>query len=322
MKTIDLIPAWGRILRGQKPFLSIEITKECPLACPGCYAYAPNHLDGAGPLRELRDARGEDLVAGVLGVVRRFRPLHVSIVGGEPLVRYRELEVLLPKLQDMGVEVLLVTSAVRPIPSSWRDLSNLYLAVSIDGLQPEHDSRRAPATYDRILKHIAGHRINVHCTITRQIIQRQGYLRDFASFWSRRQEVRKIWFSLYTPQEGEVSEERLTPQDRAKVLEELGRLRRSFPLIEMGDRVLKGFQDPPASPRECIFAQATACLSSDLTTVITPCQFGGRPVCTECGCIASAGLASFGKYKLAGLVQIGSVFSASVKFGERVTGPM
>ena len=90
----------------------------------------------------------------------------------------------------------------------------------------------------------------------------------------------------------------------------------------MGDRVLKGFQDPPASPRECIFAQATACLSSDLTTVITPCQFGGRPVCTECGCIASAGLASFGKYKLAGLVQIGSVFSASVKFGERVTGPM
>jgi len=320
MKTVDLIPAWGRILRGQKPFLSIEITKECPLQCPGCYAYAPNHLDGAGPLRDLRDTRGEDLVAGVLGLVRRFRPLHVSIVGGEPLVRYRELEVLLPKLEDMGVEVLLVTSAVRPIPASWRDLSNLYLAVSIDGLQPEHDRRRAPATYDRILKHIAGHRINVHCTITRQIIQRQGYLQEFASFWSERQEVRKIWFSLYTPQEGEVSEERLTPQDRSIVLEELDRLRRSFPLIEMGDRVLKGFQDPPSSPTECIFAQATACVSSDFTTGITPCQFGGRPVCAECGCMASAGLASFGKYKLAGLVQIGALFSASIKFGERVAG--
>ena len=318
MRNVDLIPAWGRILRGQKPFLSIEITKECPLQCPGCYAYGPEHLNGAGPLRELRDAKGEALVAGVLGLVRRFRPLHVSIVGGEPLVRYRELEVLLPKLEDMGVEVLLVTSAVRPIPASWRDLSNLYLAVSIDGLQPEHDRRRAPATYDRILKHIAGHRINVHCTITSQLIERQDYLQDFASFWSERREVRKIWFSLYTPQEGEVSQERLTPEDRAKVLEELRRLRRSFPLIEMPDRVLEGFLSPPTSPQECIFAQTTASISSDLTTVITPCQFGGRPVCSECGCLASAGLASFAKYKLGGLVQIGALFSVSRKFGERV----
>ncbi|MGO8816672.1 MAG: radical SAM protein [Terriglobia bacterium] len=320
MKTVDLIPAWGRILQGHKPFLSIEITKECPLQCPGCYAYGPDHLGGSTTLRELRDAKGEALVTGVLALVRRYRPLHVSIVGGEPLVRYRELEVLLPKLEAMGVEVMLVTSAVRPIPESWHKLSNLYLAVSIDGLQPEHDRRRAPATYDRILKHIAGHRINVHCTITRQIVQRPGYLEEFATFWSQRKEVRKIWFSLYTPQHGEVSEERLAPQDRARVLEELRRLRRIFPLMEMGDRVLKGFQDPPTSPQECIFAQTTACVSSDFTTPITPCQFGGNPVCSECGCIASAGLASFAKYKLAGLVQIGAVFTASRRFGERLAG--
>jgi len=318
LKTIHLIPAWGRILKGQKPFLSIEITKECPLTCPGCYAYGPDHLGDAGPLRQLRDSKGEALVAGVLGLVRRFRPLHVSIVGGEPLVRYRELEVLLPKLEEMGVEVMLVTSAVRPIPESWRDLSNLYLAVSIDGLQPEHDRRRAPATYDRILKHIAGHRINVHCTVTRQLIERRDYLQDFASFWSGRKEVRKIWFSLYTPQEGEVSQERLTRQDRALVLEELCRLRPMFPLIDLPDLVLKGFQDPPTSPQECMFAQTTACVSSDFTTAITPCQFGGRPVCTECGCIASAGLASVAKYKLAGLVPIGAIFSVSRKFGDRV----
>ncbi len=218
----------------------------------------------------------------------------------------------------MGIEVLLVTSAVRPIPAAWRNLSKLYLAVSIDGLAPEHDRRRAPATYERILKHIAGHRINVHCTITRQLLQRPGYLEDFARFWSARREVRKIWFSLYTPQQGEVSQERLRPQDRAQVLEELRRLRRIFPLMEMGNRVLKGFEEPPASPQDCLFAQATACVSSDLATVITPCQFGGRPVCSECGCIASAGLASFAQYKLAGLVQIGALFNASRKFGERV----
>jgi organic radical activating enzyme len=272
-------------------------------------------LGDAGPLRQLRDLQGDALVEGFLGVVRRFRPLHVSIVGGEPLVRFRELDVLLPKLEDMGVEVLLVTSAVRPIPASWNKLSNLYLAVSIDGLQPEHDLRRAPATYDRILKHIVGHRINVHCTITRQIVQRPNYLHDFASFWSKRQEVRKIWFSLYTPQEGEQSEERLTAQDRARALEQLSHLRRIFPLIELGDRVLKGFLDPPTSPEECIFAQATTCISADLATAITPCQFGGRPVCTECGCMASAGLASFGKYKIGGLVKIAEIFSLSMKVG-------
>jgi len=317
MRNIDLIPAWGRVLRGKKPFLSIEITRECPLSCPGCYAYSPEHLGSAGPLSQLSDFKGDALVAGVLGLVRRFRPMHVSIVGGEPLVRYRELEVLLPQLEDMGIEVLLVTSAPRPIPASWKELSNLYLAVSIDGLQPEHDLRRTPATYERILEHIAGHKIFVHCTLTRQLARQTDYLNDFASFWSKRQGVRRIWFSLYTPQEGERGEERLTSQDRVNVLAELSRLRRSFPLIEMPDRLLDGFRRPPASPEECIFAQTTACISADLDTPITPCQLGGHPVCTECGCMASAGLASFARYKLAGLIRIGELFSISKRIGDR-----
>jgi MoaA/NifB/PqqE/SkfB family radical SAM enzyme len=318
MRNRDVFPAWGRILQGQRPLLSIEITKECPLHCPGCYAYSPEHLGAAGPLRQLSDAKGNALVEGFLGLVRRYRPLHISIVGGEPLVRYRELDVLLPKLDRMGIEVMLVTSAVRPIPQAWRARSNLHLSVSIDGLQPEHDRRRAPATYDRILKHIAGHHINVHCTITRHLLQRENYLRDFAAFWSEREEVRKIWFSLYTPQEGELSAERLSPQDRANVLQELDRLRRIFPAIDLPNRVLRGFQDPPTSPDECIFAQTTTCVSSDFKTPITPCQFGGRPVCSECGCIASAGLAALAKYKLAGLVQVGALFAASKKLGERM----
>ena len=77
-------------------------------------------------------------------------------------------------------------------------------------------------------------------------------------------------------------------------------------------------QSPPASPEECIFAQTTTCVSSDLTTAISPCQFGGRPVCSECGCMASAGLAAVAKYKVAGLVQVGALFAASKRLGERV----
>jgi MoaA/NifB/PqqE/SkfB family radical SAM enzyme len=306
---------WSRILEGGKPFLSIEITKECPLRCPGCYAYEPGHVNG-GLLKDLSDFRGEALVERMLALVRRLRPLHVSIVGGEPLVRYRELEAVLPVLSEMGIHVQVVTSAVRPIPEAWAKLANLRVAVSIDGLAPEHDRRRAPATYDRILKHIAGHRIVVHCTVTRQMLARTGYLEEFAAFWSARRETREIWFSLFTPQEGEQCEERLSAADRENVVAELARLKRIYPRIYLPDPVLDVYLRPPADPGECVFAQTTACVSADLQTPIQPCQLGGTPMCSECGCFASAGLASVGRYKVAGLIPASSLLTLSRKVGD------
>ncbi len=317
----EVFTAWGAVLSGRRPLLSLEITRECPLRCPGCYAYEPEHLGAAGPLRQLGDYRGDALVAGVLGVVRRYRPLHVSIVGGEPLVRYRELNVLLPKLDAMGIQVQVVTSAVRTIPAEWSKLARLHLAVSVDGLPPEHDRRRAPATYERILKHIAGHRIIVHCTITRPLLERPGYLREFAAFWSARPEVRKIWFSLYTPQQGEQSAERLQPADRVRAVEDLSALRAQFDKVDIPPRVLEGFLEPPATPGECLFARTSTCVSADLTTRITPCQFGGQPVCSECGCMASAGLHALSQYRLGGLVPISGIFSLSQKVGELARRP-
>jgi sulfatase maturation enzyme AslB (radical SAM superfamily) len=206
---------------------------------------------------------------------------------------------------------------VRPIPLPWSKLPNLHLVVSIDGLQPEHDRRRSPATYDRILKHIAGHQIIVHCTITRPLLSRAKYLIEFTKFWSARPEVRKVWFSLYTPQEGDTSEERLTPEDRKKAVTQLAQVRHQFEKADIPAHALEGFLRPPSSPDQCIFAQNTTCISADLKTPIVPCQFGGRPVCSECGCMASAGLAVVGKFKVAGLVPVSALFSISKKFGER-----
>src|SRR5687767_15473029 len=93
-----VIQAWGRILAGYRPSLSIEVTRECPLRCPGCYAYEDNHLGGTTTLRQLRDFRGDDLVNGILEVVDRAKPLHLSLVGGDPLVRFREMERVIPQL--------------------------------------------------------------------------------------------------------------------------------------------------------------------------------------------------------------------------------
>src|SRR5262245_43374369 len=128
--------AWGRILAGYTPAMSIEITRECPLHCPGCYAYGDDHLGGAVTLREVRDFKGQELVDGVFRLVDRYKPLHVSIVGGEPLVRYRELQTILPALTRRGIHTQLVTSAVREIPKEWAGMERLSIVVSIDGLQP------------------------------------------------------------------------------------------------------------------------------------------------------------------------------------------
>ena len=242
------IQAWGRVLTGRFPALSIEITRECPLRCPGCYAYEDSHLGGSINLRQLADFKGEALIEGVLALARRYRPLHLSIVGGDPLVRFREVDVLLPKLNRMGIFVQLVTSAFRPIPLAWGQLSKLNLVVSIDGLQPEHDLRRAPATYERILRNITGHRVIIHCTVTGQMMKRGGYLAEFLSFWCPRSEIKKVWMSFFTPQKGDHSPECLTTAERDQAVHDLLSLRRTFPKLDMGEGTLREFAQLPQSP--------------------------------------------------------------------------
>ena len=313
-----VLTAWGRILAGYQPALSIEITRECPLRCPGCYAYGDDHLGGDLTLREVRDFKGQALIDGVIDLVDRHRPLHVSIVGGEPLVRYKELNAILPLLAKRRIHTQIDTSAVREIPKEWASLPKLTISVSIDGLQPEHDVRRTPATYERILKHIIGHQIVVHCTVTRQQVTRPGYLEEFLRFWSVRTEVRKIWISLYTPQIGELSAERLLPADRAQVVADLKALRMKYPKLEAPIGLIDAYAHPPDSPDECVFARTTTSISADLTTKITPCQFGGVPDCQNCGCVASAGLAALGRYTVMGFIPVGALFTGSVRIGEQM----
>src|SRR5579859_6055841 len=310
-----IIPAWGRILRGYRPSLSIEITRECPLRCPGCYAYGDDHLGGDLTLRQVTDFKGQELIDRVLKIVDDEKPIHLSIIGGEPLVRFRELDQLLPQLAARGVYTQVVTSAVRPIPQAWASIPRLQICVSIDGLQPEHDARRAPATYDRILKHIVGQQITVHCTVTRQQVQRDGYLEEFVRFWSAEPNTRQIWFSLYTPQIGEVSEEILQPHDRERVIAALMSLRRRYPKIGMPEGLIKQYATPPPSPDECVFAQTTTCVSADFEHRITPCQFGGNPDCSQCGCMASAGLKAVAAHRLPGGFRVGAIFESSLRIG-------
>jgi len=313
----DAMKAWGTLLHGRKPLLSIELTKECPLRCPGCYAYDPQHLGGAVTLRQLNDERGDTLVQRVLAIVDELRPLHLSIVGGDPMVRYRELLVLLPELATRGIYVQLVTSAFRQIPSEWKDLENFKLVVSIDGLPAEHDRRRAPATYDRILKNVAGHQITVHCTVTTAMLQRSTYIEEFLGYWQQRPEANQIWISLFTPQVGSSDVEILSREQRQYVVEELLRLRPQISKLDMNPGMIRGFLSPPRSPDECVFSQVTETISADLSTRIGPCQFGGTPDCSQCGCAASMGLHSFADRAVVG-ISLRKIFTISSAVGKSV----
>jgi len=311
----EVLAAWGRILNGRVPMLSIEITRECPLTCPGCYAYGDSHLGGGVTLSELSDLRGDQLVEGVLRLVRKHKPLHVSLVGGEPMVRHRELSRILPELSKMEIFTLVVTSGVIAVPLEWMSLPRVRVAISVDGLPEHHDIRRKPATYERILKNIDDCEVNVHWVITRPMLERPGYLEEYVKFWNERPETNRIWVSVYTPQIGEQSAEMLTAADRETVARELPALAKEYPKLLFNKGLAKAFLHPPKNPDDCLFAKMSANYSADFETRVEPCVFGGTPDCSQCGCAASSGLHWIRSVKVAGPVKVDHFIGSSVKIG-------
>jgi MoaA/NifB/PqqE/SkfB family radical SAM enzyme len=315
MQVQDVVVAWGRILTGRAPLLSIEITRECPLHCPGCYAYGESHLAGEAQLKDLTDFKGDELVRRVLALVDRHKPLHVSLVGGEPLMRKRELDQILPALSRRRIFTMLVTSGVIPLPAEWSDLPRVTIAVSIDGLPEHHNVRRAPATYERILRNAGEIRHNVHLTITRPMVQDDAYLDGYMNFWSGRANVRNIWTSVYTPQRGEQSPEMLTPAERERLGETLVLLAAKYPKMLMRPGVARAYVEPPENPRECTFAKMSVNYTADLKTRVEPCIFGGDPDCSQCGCAVSAGFHWMGNLPVKGPLNMRHIVNSSVAIG-------
>ena len=139
--------------------------------------------------------------------------------------------------------------------------------------------------------------------------------RSSSTIWSENPDTHQIWVSLYTPQIGEVSDERLEPADRERVVATLMHLRSGYPKLSMPRGLISVLAKPPASPAECIFARTTTCVSADFTRVISPCQFGGKPDCENCGCIASAGLGAVARHRLPGGLRVGAIFERSLRVG-------
>jgi hypothetical protein len=98
----------------------------------------------------------------------------------------------------------------------------------------------------------------------------------------------------------------------------LRRLRTVYSKLDMYDAQIREFANPPESPEDCIFAQTTTIISADLKTQVLPCQLGGKPDCSQCGCVASMGMAAVGHHRVAFGVTAGQLFTISNRIGKKV----
>ncbi|MGE5357440.1 MAG: radical SAM protein [Bacteroidales bacterium] len=319
IRTRDLLKSWSKLLRGRTPLLSIEVTRECPLHCPGCYAYAEGHTGPGASLRDVRDYHGDELVRGLLALVERHDPIHVSLVGGEPLVRHRELGEVLPILSARGYVTLVVTSGVLPVPPECTRLPRVIVAVSVDGLPRDHDVRRQPATYDRILRNIEGCKVYLHWTVVRSHAEQPGYFEEYLAFWNARPEVDRILVSLYSPQRGEQTPEMLPVATRAAIADRLHQLSQTYKKLLAPRCIADAFAGPPASARHCVFARISRNYASDLETAVQPCILGGDPDCEQCGCAVSAALNGVADISLAGPLRVRHLINWSTGIASAVT---
>ncbi len=174
--------------------------------------------------------------------------------------------------------------------------------------------------YDRGMGKVTGAKVTIHSTITGNVADRPGYLEEFIRFWSEQPQVKRIWISLFTPRRGASDPEILTLHG-ASALSSWStcvRLGPLYPKLEMPPGLVREILSPPKSPEECIFARTTHTLSADLKTKITPCQFGGDPDCSQCGCIASMALAAVGNHRVIGGLTAGQIFRVSNGVGAAV----
>ena len=311
-----IVKGWGKILTGRTPNLSIEITRECPLRCPGCYAYGDDHLGGNLTLRQVSDYKGDELVTAFMRLIDEHDPIHLSIVGGEPLVRYRELGVILPLLAERGIYTQLVTSAVRPIPAEWavdpasagRRLDRWSAARARRAAQAR-DLRAHPAAHQRPAHHRALHR-DAPAGAAR------GLSRGVHRFLVAQRGRRSV-----LDQPLHAADRRIVARDSAA-----GQIAprwsgiccgsaRGIPKLKMPKGLIAVYAEPPSSPSECVFALTTTCVSADLERRITPCQFGGNPDCSQCGCMASAGLKAVARHKISGGIPVGPIYWSSHRIG-------
>ena len=315
----QVIQAWGRILAGYRPNLSIEITRECPLRCPGCYAYGDEHLGGGVTLRGLADYKGDELVERFMALVDR----------ASPAARV-----------DRRRRAAGPVSRAEHDPAAARRARHLYAAgdergpadsAGVDRAASPADRRldRRPAARARRAAHAGD--LRPHPEAHRRTPDHRALHGDAAAGAARglprgvpadlageSEHAADLDQPLHAAEGRAVGRAADGGRPRRASSPTCGGCGRSSRSCSCPTRCSPSTRSRRSRPTECIFAQTTECFSADLERRITPCQFGGDPDCTNCGCMASAGLEAIGRHRLGGGIPVGRIFYASTRIGRTV----
>ena len=126
--------------------ISITPTVVCNLHCDLCYNLTEIHHDPKEVLE--RDVMDKVMTEGKAIGAYRF-----TFIGGEPLIRWRDIYALAQKHADTMITIitngLLLTDEMARM---FAKLGNVELSISIDGFAATHDKSRGEGTFDKVIK--------------------------------------------------------------------------------------------------------------------------------------------------------------------------
>ena len=147
--------------------VEIMLTARCNLACRHCSVYGEGPIEG-----DLSTSQWKDIIRRL----SEWKVIHLTISGGEPLVRndfVQILEAILahPLRLALNTNAMLVTDDIASaLARASRRLDSVM--VSLDGAGPEtHDAQRAPGSFDAMAEGVgrlrqAGVAVGFYCTVT------------------------------------------------------------------------------------------------------------------------------------------------------------
>ncbi|PIR17921.1 MAG: hypothetical protein COV46_02085 [Deltaproteobacteria bacterium CG11_big_fil_rev_8_21_14_0_20_49_13] len=236
MKKYKKPPAWRGILyylrcliRHRPNWLNVEVTKRCNARCNFC-----KYWEEKGP-PELED---------YTDIVKQFRPVVLSLSGGEPLIR-RNLHEIVRKMRPYAHYVAIVTNGTLLTEKRATELFDAglnQLSVSLDFLGETHDEMRGvPGLYERISKvvpdlAVKGYNVAFNTVIMDTNLDQIIPLAEAAAKWGV-----GIAFSTYCHLKNDNHDHKITEDTYLKVssiVKELKRLKRKNKNIKNSDYYL------------------------------------------------------------------------------------
>ena len=215
--------------RHNPPLINLEITKSCNARCSFCNYWQL----GQGP--ELEDYSP---------IIRKFRPVLVSVSGGEPLLR-RDYPRVLAGIRPYCHYLSIITNGKLLNEDSARSLTEAganQICVSLDYLGEQHDrARGVPGLYEHISRTVPtlaqkGYRITLNAVIMESNLDQILAIAHQAKEWGV-----SISFSAYCSLKRDDRNEMVRKRRHSQlvgIMKEIRRLKRALGVIRNSDYYL------------------------------------------------------------------------------------